>query len=67
MDQLDFFDETFRKKVYRMEKWIAKIQQQVNLFNEEMLFMHRVASVPKKGGRISKSHYNVEQGDMFGT
>ncbi len=67
MEQLDFFDETFLKKLYRMQKWMAKIQQQVNLFNEEISFLQIVVNSSKKKIKIDKAHPKLEQGDMFGT
>lgn len=35
MKQLDFFDHTLEGKIYRMEKWIARL-------NRELLFLKRV-------------------------
>jgi hypothetical protein len=35
MNQLDFFDATLEGKIYRMEKWISRL-------NRELLFLKKV-------------------------
>lgn len=60
MQQLDLFEETLEKKIYRMEKWITRLQK-------EMWFLKEVYNMSKKGHKIDTSKKCIEQIDMFGT
>lgn len=65
MTQMDLFDETLQKKIHRMEKWLGKIQGQVNLFNEEMTLMRRALKMSKKNQQIDALKKQIDQIDFF--
>ncbi len=53
--QLDLFDETLEKKIYRMEKWVVRLQK-------ELWFLRNVYDMKKRQPiQIKKS----EQLDIF--
>lgn len=58
--QPDLFEETLEKKIYRMEKWICRLQK-------EIWFLKEVHNLSKMSPKIDISPKHVEQVDMFGT
>ena len=59
MRQLDMFDETLEKKIYRMEKWIGRLQK-------EMWFLKQIYELRKRGHQLTSTP-TATQTDMFGT
>lgn len=53
MNQLDFFDHTLEGKIYRMEKWISRL-------NRELLFLKRVYEMNEE----IKSRKTVDSNSM---
>jgi hypothetical protein len=58
MQQLDLFEETLEKKIYRMEKWVGRLQK-------EIWFLKEVYNLSKKHGKIDTSSKHVQQIDIF--
>lgn len=60
--QLDFCD-TIDKKIYRMEKWLRRIQHQAYLYSEEIKavkMMHKMNSMD-----MEKKTIKIQQLDLF--
>lgn len=55
MKQTDMFGETLEKKIYRMERWIARLQK-------EMWFLKEVYNLSKRTETPSKK---AVQTDLF--
>lgn len=60
MQQPDLFDETLEKKIYRMEKWVLRLQR-------ELWFLKEVYNISKRAEKFTKLKNHIEQADMFGT
>jgi hypothetical protein len=58
MEQMDIFEETLEKKIFRMERWISRLQK-------EMWFLKEVYQLTRKTPRLIDIK-SVEQVDMFG-
>jgi hypothetical protein len=60
MQQTDLFEETLEKKIYRMERWIGRLQK-------EMWFLKEVYNMSKRAEKFDTIKKHIEQADMFGT
>lgn len=60
MNQPDLFEETLEKKIYRIERWIMRLQK-------EIWFLKEVHNMSRKPNKINISAKRVDQVDMFGT
>lgn len=56
--QLDMFEETLEKKIFRMEKWIGRLQK-------ELTFLKEVYIMSKKAGKFDTIKKHAEQIDLF--
>ena len=65
---MELFDDTIEKKLARMDKWMAKLQKQLYLCNEEIQLL-RQASYMKSQLVIQKENAKktLEQLRLFGT
>ena len=59
MKQSDFFEETLEKKIYRMERWIHRLQK-------ELWFLKEVHELNKRSVPPT-SPKKIEQLNLFGT
>lgn len=58
--QADLFDETLEKKIYRMEKWIGRLQK-------EVWFLKEVYNMSRRVEKLYDPKKIMQQVDMFGT
>lgn len=58
MQQMDLFEETLEKKIYRMEKWVMRLQK-------ELWFLREVYTMSKKQGKLDIPIKPVDQIDFF--
>lgn len=59
MQQLDLFDKTLEMKLYRLEKWIARL-------NKEVWWLKNVQALRMQKERIPIEVLKEEQMDLFG-
>lgn len=61
MTQMDFFDETLLKKIDRLEKWMIRLQKQMNACQEDLLLARCSAMMRKRDKQMKE----FMQEDMF--
>ena len=62
MKQLDLFEETALNKLSRLEKWMARIQKQMNAVNDDLMITKRAMETIKKPKRVPDK---IAQLNMF--
>lgn len=58
MKQGDLFEETLEKKIYRMEKWMSRLQK-------ELWFLKEVSALAQQRSPAKQVSRKVEQLDIF--
>lgn len=60
LQQMDLFEETLQKKIYRLERWIHRLYK-------EMTFLKEVYHLSQTRNHIREIPKKEAQHDMFGT